>query len=195
MQEKHKRQGRKLFSPLVRLLATLRVSPNAVTLAALPFSLASAGLFALGHFVWAGVALALGGLCDLLDGELSRLTGRQSRTGALLDSTVDRLCEAAVFMGLGWYYRENPWLVLLAVAAMVFSLMVSYVRARAEGLGHDCAVGWFERPVRLVLMLLGAFVLGPTWLPVVLGIVVLGSAITVGQRLAHVFRQRPGGSS
>lgn len=190
MNENHKRVGRGLFRPLVRLLARTRVSPNAVTLAALPFSIGAAWLFAVGQFVWAGALLALSGLCDLLDGELSRMTGRQSRIGALLDSTVDRLCEAAVFTGLAWFYRADPRLVLLATAAMVLSLMVSYVRARAEGLGYDCAVGWFERAIRLLLLLVGAFILGQTWMPVVMGIIALGSAVTVVQRFAYVLRGR-----
>ncbi|HDQ99453.1 MAG TPA: CDP-alcohol phosphatidyltransferase family protein [candidate division WOR-3 bacterium] len=190
MQEKHKRAGRRLFRPLVELLARARVSPNAVTLTALPFSIAAAWLFASGRLIWAGAALAGGGLCDLLDGELSRLSGRQSDAGAFLDSTMDRFSEALVFVGISWYYRTSPALALLAVSALVLSLMVSYVRARAEGLGRDCSIGLFERPVRLLILLLGALAPGAAWLPIALGLVALGSAFTVGQRLVHVLHRR-----
>lgn len=192
MQEKHKRAGRRLFRPLVELLARARVAPNAVTLAALPFSIAAAWFFASGRFVWAGVALAAGGLCDLLDGELSRLSGRQSDLGAFLDSTVDRFSEALVFIGIAWHFRASPTLALLAVVALVLSLMVSYVRARAEGLGRDCSVGWFERPVRLLLLLFGALVPIRGLLLLALGVIALGSAFTVGQRLFHVLNRRTG---
>ena len=191
MHERHRQDGRKLVRPLVGLLAALRVPPNAVTLTALPFSLGAGWMFATGHFIWAGVLLVGGGLCDMLDGELSRLTARQSRTGALLDSTVDRLCEAAAFSGIAWFYREAAGIMLLTISAMVFSLMVSYVRARAEGLGYDCSIGWFERAIRLLLLLFGAFVLGRTWMPLALGAIALGSAFTTVQRLIYVFRRRP----
>ncbi|MFO7675416.1 MAG: CDP-alcohol phosphatidyltransferase family protein [bacterium] len=192
MQERHKQSGRRLIRPLVRLLSRAGVSPTAVTLAALPLSIAAAWLFAGGRFVWAGVALAAGGLCDSLDGELSRLSGRQSDSGALLDSVVDRFCEAIVLAGIAWYYRAEPWYVMLAIAALVLSLMVSYVRARAEGLGRECKVGLLERPIRVLILLFGAVVLGRTWLPAALAVIVLGSAYTVGERLVHVLRRGKG---
>ena len=136
--------------------------------------------------------MAVAGVCDSIDGELSRLSGRQSSIGAFLDSTVDRFGEALVFAGIAWYYRAQPWYVMLTIAAMVLSLMVSYVRARAEGLGFECNVGWFERPVRILLMVFGAVILGRTWLPAMLGVIVLGSGFTVGQRMVHVMRRRKG---
>jgi CDP-diacylglycerol--glycerol-3-phosphate 3-phosphatidyltransferase len=189
MQERHKQFGRRLLRPFVELLAKAGVSPNAVTLAALPLSLAAAGLFATGRFLWAGVALAAGGLCDSLDGELSRLAGRQSNVGAFLDSTVDRFSEAVVIGGIVWHYRAQPWYVALGIATLVFSFLVSYVRARAEGLGYDCKVGAFERPTRVLLLLFGAVVLGRTWLPAMLGLIALGSAVTTVHRMFHVLRQ------
>lgn len=191
MKEEHKRRARRLLRPLVRLLMRLRVTPTTVTLTALPGSLGAAYLFATGRFIWGGVLVALVGLADTVDGELARQSGQQTRFGAVLDSTVDRVSEACILAAIAWYYWPRvPLWGLLAVAAMIFSLMVSYVRARAEGAGLSCAVGWFERPVRVVLLLVGAFILGRTWMPAALGLIALGSIVTVGQRLAHVLRER-----
>ena len=189
MKEATKQRGRRLLRPLVSLLAAMRVSPTAVTLLGLPLSVGAGYCFANGWFIWGGVFVALVGLCDTLDGELSRRTGTASVLGAFLDSTVDRLSESLVLVGLYWYYRDS-WFGLLAITALVFSLMVSYVRARAEGVGRECKVGLFERPVRVLLLLFGAFVLGRTWMPVTLGVIALGSLMTVIQRIAHVLSQR-----
>jgi CDP-diacylglycerol--glycerol-3-phosphate 3-phosphatidyltransferase len=184
-----KQLGRKLLSPLVSLLAWTRVSPTAVTLFALPLSIGAGLLFAIGRFFWAGVCVALVGLCDTLDGELSRKTNRTSVLGAFLDSTTDRLSESFVMVGLYWYYRAS-WFGLLAVLALVFSFLVSYVRARAEGVGRECKVGLFERPVRVIIVLIGAFVLGRTWTPLALGVIAVGSLVTVVHRIVHVLAQR-----
>ncbi|MBN2464317.1 CDP-alcohol phosphatidyltransferase family protein [candidate division WOR-3 bacterium] len=189
MNETTKQHGRRLLRPLVGLLAVLRVSAMAVTVSGLPLSIAAACLFATGRFVWGGVLVALVGLCDTIDGELSRRTGTASALGAFVDSTVDRLSESFVLIGLYWYYRES-WFGLLAVVALVLSLMVSYVRARAEGVGRECKVGFFERPIRVLVLLFGAFVLGRTWMPVALGVIAFGSLITVIHRIGHVLAQR-----
>jgi CDP-diacylglycerol--glycerol-3-phosphate 3-phosphatidyltransferase len=189
MKEATKQHGRRLLTPLVSLLAAMRVSPTAVTIVGLPLSVAAACFFATGRFILGGVMAALVGLCDTLDGELSRRTGTASSLGAFIDSTVDRLSESLVLVGLYWYYRDS-WFGLLAVVALVFSLMVSYVRARAEGVGRECKVGLFERPVRVLVLLFGAFVLGRTWMPVALGVIALGSLITVIQRIIYVLAQR-----
>lgn len=189
MKEATKQHGRRLLTPLVSVLATMRVSPTAVTLLGLPLSIGAGYCFAIGAFILGGVMVALVGLCDTLDGELSRRTGTASPLGAFIDSTVDRLSESLVLVGLYWYYRDS-WFGLLAVVALVFSLMVSYVRARAEGVGRECKIGLFERPVRVLVLLLGAFVLGRTWMPVAIGIIALGSFITVIQRIIHVLAQR-----
>ena len=191
MRDKDKRRGRLLLRPLIRLLAALRIAPTAVTLAALPLSALAAYLFATGRFLGAGIAMALAGLCDTIDGELSRLTGRQSSIGAFADSMVDRLCEALTLGGLYWYYQARvPLYGLLVVVALVLSLMVSYVRARAEGLGYDCRVGWFERPIRVLVLLVGAFVPGRGWMPAALAVIALGSLATLFQRVVHVIAQR-----
>jgi CDP-diacylglycerol--glycerol-3-phosphate 3-phosphatidyltransferase len=189
MKESAKQQGRRLVRPLVSLLIATKASPTFVTLLALPLSIGAALAFAWGKFVLAGVFMALGGLCDTLDGELSRRTGTTTPLGAFLDSTVDRISESLVFMGLYWYYHET-WYGLLPILAMVLSLLVSYVRARAEGVGRECKVGFFERPIRVIVLLAGAFIAGRTWMPVVLGLIALGSALTVVQRMVYVLKQK-----
>jgi CDP-diacylglycerol---glycerol-3-phosphate 3-phosphatidyltransferase len=189
MNETTKQHGRSLLKPLVSLLAAARVSATAVTLTALPLSVLAAWFFASGRFVLGGVMVALVGLCDTLDGELSRRTGTANALGAFIDSTVDRLSESLVLVGLYWYYRDS-WFGLLAVVALVFSLMVSYVRARAEGVGRECKIGFFERPVRVLVLLFGAFVLGRTWMPLALGVIALGSFVTVIQRIVYVLSQK-----
>ena len=189
MNETTKQHGRRLLTPLLNLLAATRVSATAVTVTALPLSVLAAWFFASGRFVLGGVMVALVGLCDTLDGELSRRTGTASPLGAFIDSTVDRLSESLVLVGFYWYYRAS-WYGLLAVIALVFSLMVSYVRARAEGVGRECKIGFFERPVRVLVLLFGAFVLGRTWMPLALGVIALGSFITVIQRIIYVLSQK-----
>ena len=189
MKETAKQHGRRLLKPLVSVLVAMHVSPTAVTIAGLPLSIGAGYCFATGRFILGGVFAALVGLCDTLDGELSRRTGTTSVLGAFLDSTVDRLSESLVLVGLYWFYRDS-WFGLLAVTALVFSFMVSYVRARAEGVGRECKVGLFERPVRVLVILAGAFVLGRTWMPVALGVIALGSFISVVHRIVHVLSQK-----
>lgn len=193
MNETTKRHGRRLLGPLVNALVSKRVSPTTVTLLGLPLSVGAGYFFATGRFVLGGVLAALVGLCDTLDGELSRRTGTASPLGAFIDSTVDRLSESLVLVGLYWYYRDS-WFGLLAIVALVFSFMVSYVRARAEGVGRECKVGLFERPVRVLVLLFGAFVLGRTWMPAAIGVIALGSFITAIQRIIYVLAQRSSAS-
>jgi CDP-diacylglycerol--glycerol-3-phosphate 3-phosphatidyltransferase len=193
MKETTKNKARQLLRPLVALLARAGVSPSAVTVTALPLSVAAAWAFAAGRFVLAGILVALVGLCDSVDGELSRRTGRASPAGAFLDSNVDRISEALVLCGLAWHYMPvSRAYAMLSILAMVFSLLVSYVRARAEGVGRECKVGFFERPIRVVVLLLGTFVPLRPAMPVALGIIAAGSLETVVHRLVHVLRQRPG---
>jgi CDP-diacylglycerol--glycerol-3-phosphate 3-phosphatidyltransferase len=190
VKDRAKQLGRRLLAPLVAGLHALGVGPTAVTVAALPLSLLAAWLFATGRLVPGGIAMALAGLCDSIDGELSRRSGKASRLGAFVDSTVDRFGEAAALTGVAWYYMSRePWFALLATGAMVLSLLVSYVRARAEGLGIDCGVGLFERPVRVLVLLAGVFIGLGRYLPVALGLVALGSCYTVIERVVHVVKQ------
>ena len=124
----------------------------------------AAVLFGLGYARVAGVVMLLGGLFDALDGAVARESNRMSSFGAFLDSTLDRLSESAVFVGLIFFYAgaDRPYEALLAGVAMTFSLLTSYTRARAEGLNIDCEVGLLERAGRIVILSVFSIVGLPT---------------------------------
>ena len=183
--------------PIARLLAALGLSPNAITLLGMCGAVAAGVLASQGLLLAAGAATLVAGILDLFDGSVARLTGRKSRFGALLDSTADRISEAAVLVGLAVHYAGEGSLpgVLLSCGAMAGSMMVSYVRARAGGLRVDCEVGIFTRPERVAAM--GAGLIAGQWLDAVL-LVVLGAtavltAITTIQRILHVRRELDSG--
>jgi CDP-diacylglycerol--glycerol-3-phosphate 3-phosphatidyltransferase len=144
-------------------------------------------LAARGLYVWAGVAIILGGPLDALDGAVARVTGRESRFGAMLDSVLDRYGEALILAGLGYHLMQTgrPIGAVLATAALFGSVMVSYARARSEGLGVDYKGGLltrFERLALLVLALLTGYVVPALWVLAVL------AHITVAQRVLFVWR-------
>jgi CDP-diacylglycerol--glycerol-3-phosphate 3-phosphatidyltransferase len=150
-------------------------------------------LVAQGWFLAAGLCLWLFSLTDTLDGALARATGRVSVFGAFLDSVCDRYAEAGVFLGLVWWYQSlgDALGVALAYLSIIGSLMVSYARARAEGVGFQAAeVGWFQRPERIVLLGVGFLLasLQPAALLVVLAALTLLTTLTVLQRVRHVAR-------
>jgi CDP-diacylglycerol--glycerol-3-phosphate 3-phosphatidyltransferase len=176
-----------------RFLGRLGLSPNALTILGSILTAAVGLLVAQGWFLAAGVCLWLFSLTDTLDGALARATDRVTVFGAFLDSVCDRYAEAAVFFGLVWWYQTtgNSLGVALAYLALVGSLMVSYTRARAEGVGLQAAdVGWFQRPERIILLGVGLLVAAfiPGALLVVLGLLALLTTITVLQRVRHVAR-------
>ncbi len=178
--------------PVAGALARLGVSPNAVTLAGLLGAAISAWLISAGMLWAGGLAMLFAGALDLFDGALARSTGRDSAFGALLDSVVDRVSEIVVLLGLLLYYLRADSLegAALVYLAMGGSIMVSYLRARSEGLGIDCKVGIMTRPERVAALGIG-LVIGH-WLPVVV-LVVLGAIaaltiLTTAQRLFHTWR-------
>ena len=142
---------------LAALIGRTGVSPNALTVTGF-LGMAVAGLLcARGSFVAAGLFVAASSLFDALDGALARTTGAISPFGAFLDSFLDRYAEAVVYAGLLVYYAgaANAWGVEAAFAAAIGSLMVSYARARAEGIGVDCRAGLFARAERIVVLIIG----------------------------------------
>ena len=188
-----KRRSRILAEAPARFLGRLGFSPNGLTIVGSVLT-ASVGLMvAQGWFLAAGVCLWLFSLTDTLDGALARATDRVSVFGAFLDSVCDRYAEAAVFFGLLWWYQStaNPLGVALAYLALVGSLMVSYARARAEGVGLQAAeVGWFQRPERIIALGLGLLLAPfiPGVLLAVLALMAILTTITVLQRVIHVAR-------
>jgi CDP-diacylglycerol--glycerol-3-phosphate 3-phosphatidyltransferase len=201
-----------LLEPVAGALAGAGVRADVLTALGLAFSLGAAVAFFEGGFRWGALLVALAGLCDLLDGQVARRSGPGSRFGAFFDSTLDRFGEGVILSGIAGFYisglyqlvldpslllaqvsrglEPRTWaaVALTAVLALVMSFMVSYTRARAEGLGVECRVGWFERPERLVLLTIaGLFGVGPV-MPAALLLLVILSFSTAAQRVAHVWK-------
>lgn len=167
-------------SPLVGAARAAGLSPDAVTGLGVLLSVAAGALAATPAWGLAGLLLLWGSVCDMVDGELARSTGRAGRAGAFLDSTLDRLSEVALFLGL-MAGLPGRWPPLLAAAAMAASLLVSYARARGEGLGVACPAFGLERPQRVLLMV-GTLLLAPFLAPATaeLGLEAACALITVG---------------
>jgi CDP-diacylglycerol--glycerol-3-phosphate 3-phosphatidyltransferase len=175
-----------LLNPAARLLGRLGVHPNVLTIVGSALQIGVAALFALGHIRWAGGLLLVIAPMDALDGAVARAVGKESTFGAFLDSTLDRLSDAVLILGLaGHYLRQGAQLeVGLLLVALVAALMVSYTRARAESLGLSCKVGLLTRMERILLIA----VLSTLGLTAVLvwALAVL-SVFTFLQRVAHVY--------
>lgn len=189
----HRAQARRFMAryfeePTARLLHTLKLTPTMVTFIGLALNLGVAYLAAVDLLLPAGLLLLVASAVDMLDGALARLTGTESRFGAFIDSVSDRLGEAAVLFGLLvlFYNDASAAGVVLVFLAMVASFMVSYIRARGEGLSIRSDVGFMTRPERMVVLVVGMLV-GHMLVP--LGIIVALSTITAGQRLHHVWSQ------
>ena len=178
----------RLEIPGARLLSRLGVTPNGVTLMGLALSVVSAALIATGFLAVGGAVLLVSATLDMMDGALARLTGTASDAGALLDSVADRVAEAAVLLGVLVFAlaRGDTTLAVLVNLAIVTSVLVSYIRARAEGLGVRETVGLMTRPERVVVLAIGLLSGFPT---VALGIITAGSAATAVHRFLHAWKQ------
>lgn len=181
-----------LTQPAVHLLAKTSITPNTITWFGFLLSVGAAALIATGHLLAAGLLVLVAGLFDLLDGALARRTNQVTHFGAVLDSTLDRLAEAVLLLGiLILYAREQSVVgILLVGVALPSSLMVSYIRARAEALGLECKVGLFTRGERVIVLALGLLLSRIDYaLIIALSVIVLFSLFTAGQRLLHVWHQ------
>ena len=183
----YKEAFRRLIRPLARFLSAMRVRPDSLTATGWALSVGAAILFGFGYTKMAGAVMLFAGLFDALDGAVARESNRMSSFGAFLDSTLDRLSESVIFVGVIFFYAASgrPYETLLAGVAMTFSLMTSYTRARAEGLDLECEVGLLERAGRVLILSL--FALGGflTW---GLGFVAAGAFVTTAQSFLHVRR-------
>lgn len=182
--------------PIGSLLGRSGISPNAVTLLGLVVQVPVAYLIVVDRLVAAGVVAIVAGLLDTLDGAVAKARGLTTKFGALLDSTSDRLSDALVFLSIAWLYLTEgkyageKWVAALALATVVLSFLVSYVKARAEGLGFECNVGLIERAERLIIVIIG--LIFNQVLPATLALLALASLFTLAQRLVHVRRQSTG---
>jgi CDP-diacylglycerol--glycerol-3-phosphate 3-phosphatidyltransferase len=185
----------RLVGPLARALIRAGIRPNVITTVGTMIVVGSGVAFGMGHVRLGGLLLLASGVFDILDGEVARQGGMMTTFGAFYDSTLDRVGEAAVFAGLAIYFErggvpaERQTLALaIALTGLAMSMLVSYARARAEGLGLECKVGWFERPERMVLVIvMGLAGIGPV-IPAGLLILTTFSFATAGQRMAHVWK-------
>lgn len=177
----------------VRPLARRGITPNVVTVVGFVFNVITAGVLATGHLATGGLLLFMSGFFDMLDGALARISSRQSDFGAFLDSLLDRYSEATILLALIIVFtgrRDTP-AVLLVYAAAIGSLLISYARARAEGLGLDGKVGIAPRPERVFILGFGLLLSPVSSTPTILALIVLVflTHATALQRLYHVWNQ------
>lgn len=177
-----------VLHPAGALLARMGVHPDQVTLAGTLLVFVAAALIGLAQLQLGALLLLFALPFDALDGAVARAMGRSDRFGALLDSASDRYADAAIFAGLGYHFavQDRLELLLLAFAGLMGTYAVSYVRARAEGLGVDVKIGLFTRLERLAMILIMLFV--PDLLPIGLIILAIGTNFTSVQRLLYVYR-------
>jgi len=184
-----------LIEPLAKILINLKVNPYIITFLGLFFSVFVFYFFRSGLFLPGGIFIILSGICDVLDGRLARDTNQMSKFGALIDSVIDRYSEILFFLGLLVYFWEKSLtIVILLFLGICGSLLVSYTRARAEGLGLECKVGIMQRQERITFLAGGAifgaipytshfFLILSIWIIAVL------SNFTVIQRILHIKHQ------
>jgi CDP-diacylglycerol--glycerol-3-phosphate 3-phosphatidyltransferase len=179
-------QAEAITVPVAGVLASLHLTPNVMTMVGFLLNVVAAVIIAAGRVRFGGAFMLFASGLDGLDGALARLTNTQSRFGAFLDSTLDRLSEGAALLGLMvWSLDEGrtPELYLIFLV-LLGSVMVSYTRARAEGLGLSCTVGLLTRPVRVAVLGLAMLTL---WLRPLLGVLTVLVWFTVVQRMVHVY--------
>jgi CDP-diacylglycerol---glycerol-3-phosphate 3-phosphatidyltransferase len=183
-----------VVNPIARFLLRVGVSPNAVTVAGTVGVLIGSYLGALGHLFWGTWVVTASALTDVLDGTMARMRGGSGRFGALLDSSMDRIADAAVFGAVTFYLagEGNPYGgMVAALICLAAGQVVSYVKARAQSLGLDADVGIAERLERLIIVGIGGLLgsAGLAWgLPAALWFLAVLSVVTVFQRLIHASR-------
>ncbi|HLY31930.1 MAG TPA: CDP-alcohol phosphatidyltransferase family protein [Ktedonobacterales bacterium] len=186
--------ARRLAESLVRPLAALGLTPNMATLIGLLLNGGVAALLALGSLRVGGVALLVAGAFDMVDGALARVRNQKTTFGAFFDSTIDRYSEGITLLGIIIYAVRQPasiaqtWVIILAYVAALGSVMVSYARARAEGLGLNLKTGLMARPERVVLLAAGLIIGAAAWLPWTLLLLAVASVFTSAQRMLDVYR-------
>ncbi len=192
LSEIRKTVAHRFTKPVARLLARTAITPSTLTWFAFGLALGAAVLIITGHIFAAGLVVLIAGFFDLLDGALARYTNRATRFGAILDSTLDRLSEAVVLLGILVIYAREQQVaqILLVGVALLSSLLVSYIKARAEGVGLKCQVGLFTRAERVIVLALGLLLNQIAYaLVIALGIIAVLSLVTASQRLLYVWQQ------
>lgn len=188
LSERARAMTRGLLTDIAAVVARTGLTPSMLTWLGVAFSAFTAWVLSRGAFMAGGVLVLVAGFFDALDGSLARATGRVSAFGAFLDSTLDRLAEAVLYLGLLVFFAGQPGSrqeIVLTYLTIVGSLMVSYTRARAEGLRFECKVGLFTRFERVLVLSLGLIF---AQIRVALWILAAGSFLTAFHRMWHVWK-------
>ncbi len=191
---KARKKAAPILQPIARVLAKTGVTPTMVTVLGLAITVVGAALIANGLLWQGGMTAAFGVLLDALDGPLARFKGTSSDRGAFIDTMSDRFGEVAVWVGLGVYLRDNSVGLILCLVALAFSLLIPYVRAKAESWGAEGRGGWMGRAERMLLCLIGIILagFGLDVLEPMLWIFVVLTGLTVVQRTRRTLQQLPG---
>ena len=192
----------RIIDSMVRGLASAGISPNILTTVGVTINIGCGVLFGMGYFFWAGIVLIVANLFDMLDGNVARLSGRVTKFGGFLDSSLDRISDMGAFLGIMMFYAGNSpqhsiLNVFLGGVGMIASVMVSYTTARSESLGVKAHVGFLQRPERVVLLIIGAL---STWswqstsffanrMPQVLWVLAVGSVWTLIHRMYFIWTE------
>ncbi len=192
----------RIIEPVTQWLIRRRVHPNTITVMGFALTVAAAFMYSRDHVREAGLLLLLGALCDVFDGRVARVSGLASKFGSFFDSTLDRISEIAMYIGLMTLYNAyqlefiDIWMIYVIALALGGSLMVSYTRAKAESLGFDCYVGLMQRGERILLLGLGSLFFGLAWDGVVLTAIIVIVAVltnaTAVQRMFWVYKRGKG---
>ncbi|MBU2498682.1 MAG: CDP-alcohol phosphatidyltransferase family protein [Proteobacteria bacterium] len=207
--EKNRARYLRIIEPVGNFFARAGVHPNILSISGLILSLLAGLLYSQGSFFWAAWVVVLAGTCDTLDGHIARQNNKHSSFGAFFDSTLDRYSDMFLFIGLAYHFsggqtflgfyenstkpETSPWTVLVIIMAVAGSFMVSYTRARAEGLGLECKKGLMQRPERITLLIIGSLlgvipVIGSLLLRLSLLVLAVSTNLTAIYRIIMVRR-------
>lgn len=187
MKEETKSKLVKNLNFFINLFISLKISPSLITLSGLFFSIIASYSYFQGNFFIAGIFLISIALADTIDGELARRKEVVSKKGAILDSIIDRLSEFFIFLGLFLYYYKKDS-AIYPFLALATSFFVSYVRARAEGIGIECKIGIFKRPIRMLFLIIGSLFLKKYFIYLLI-ILILGNFFTFLQRIFYSLKR------
>jgi CDP-diacylglycerol--glycerol-3-phosphate 3-phosphatidyltransferase len=173
---------------IIRACVSLRIHPNVLTFIGVLINAAAAIALARGRFVLAGVIMLAANIFDFIDGKVAHESNTVSLFGGFWDSVIDRFSDLSLFLGLIYLYStlNRPGYVLVTALAMMFAIMTSYTRARAESLIKKCKVGFMERPERIVLFMIGAFT---NRMAAVMWVILILSIFTVADRIIYTYRE------
>jgi len=200
----------KIITPIGNFFAKMGIHPHALSIMGFLLSIIAGMIYAAGAFFWAAWVVVLAGTCDALDGQIARQTNKNSPFGAFFDSTLDRYSDMFLFVGLAYHFAggrgfaglqgphgitaSSPLTVVIIILAIAGSFMVSYTRARAEGLGIECKKGMMQRPERITFLIIGSLLgsipkVGPLLLTCTLTILAISSNLTALYRIFFIRQQ------